>query len=126
MKTQRQKGNITLTLVLFVSVILLLGGITVVIASIDFTQSSKSFYNTTLANIRSQSCLDDGLLRIKNDTSYTGNYSITFSDGSCTGTVVNSGTPNIKSITITGLVNGYSYTKIKKADTSTSPFTLSN
>jgi hypothetical protein len=120
------KGNITLTTVLFVSVILLLGGITLVITNIDFTLASKGFYNGTLAQIRSRTCLNDSLLRLKTNTAYTGSFTISFTDGTCSATVANGSSANTKTISLSAAVNGYSYSQTKNVDTSVIPFRVTN
>jgi hypothetical protein len=122
----KQKGNIALTTVLFTSTILVLGGLALVIVSIDFTLSTKAYYHRSLAKIRTRSCVQEGLYRIKQEPVYTGTSSLTFTDGSCSVTVVDTAVANTKSLSIISTVNGYSMTSTKKADISTSPFTVTN
>lgn len=123
---KKTKASITLTLVIVISSILLLAGLTLVLTTVDLSNSSKISTNLNLAIIRSRSCIDESLYRLKLDVNYTGSTSVTFSDGNCTSTTANSGTPNLKTLTVVSTVNGFSYQTTKSVDTSVSPFTISN
>jgi hypothetical protein len=123
---KKPKGMIALTTVLFVSTILMLAGLTLVITGVDFALTSKANYNGSLAQIRSRSCLEESLYKIKNNLAYTGNFSIAYPDGNCSATVTNDALLNIKNVALTGTVGSYNFSQSRKVNTSTIPFGLSN
>ena len=121
---KKVKGNIALTLVIVMSTILLFGGIALVLSSIDLATTSKSSGNTNIALLRSRSCTDDGIYRLKNNPNYVGSFTLTFSDGSCSCTV--SGASTTKTLVVTSTVNNFNYQTTKTVDTSVNPYILSN
>jgi hypothetical protein len=119
------KANISLTTVLVTTTIILLGGISVLLSSMDLANITKSSYNKMLNELRSRSCLEEGLRRIKINTGFTGTASITYSDGNCVATVGNDPSDsNKKIITIVSTLAEYQYNLTKHIDISTDPFTI--
>jgi hypothetical protein len=120
-------ANISLTTVLVTSAILLLTGITIVFSTMDLAYSSKDTFNYELNTMRSRSCLEEAIYRIKNNPTFTGTAAITFTDGNCSAAVTNDPqNSNIKLVAITSMIKEYTYMLNKKVDISTSPFTVLN
>lgn len=126
--TRRITASVSLTTVLVTSTILLLVGITFILQAIDLSNASKNSVNYELNLMRSRSCVEEGLNRLKYNQSFTGSASIPYSDGSCTVEVTNDpgGNPNLKVLSISSNVSGYYYTATKIADVSVNPFTVTN
>lgn len=124
---KKLKGNISLTTVIVTSTILLLMGLTILFSTMDLAYSSKNIFNYELNLLRSRSCLEESLIRMKNNTAFTGTAPITFTDGNCSAVVTNDPVlSNIKLVAITSVVNEYTYLLNKKVDISTVPYTVSN
>jgi len=122
----KPKGNVSLTLVIVFTAVLISMGITLILTTVDYTFNSKVFNSNTVSKAKARSCIEDAISRIKANTSFTGSFTITFSDGNCTANVSNSPSPGIKNISVTGNYDSITYTETKKLDTNQLPFILSN
>ncbi len=126
MKTRKRKGNIALTTVLIVSAILIAGGLTLLLSTIDTTIASKNFGSNTLSQLGIRNCLEETMYRLRTNMNYTGNFTVTYSNGSCTATVTNSTPATTKNVAVTSTYNSYTSTKTYKVDTTTAPMSVSN
>jgi hypothetical protein len=118
------KANISLITVLVTTMILLLGGIVVIMNSIDLSHSAKDSFNGIINEMHARSCVEEGLVRIKKDVTFTGQFTITFTDGSCTNVVTTDSPTTVKKFTISSNASGYNLSLIKKVDTSVDPFVI--
>lgn len=119
-------ASVSLTTVIVTSTVLLLVGLAYLLQAIDLANASKDAVNYELNLMRSRSCIEEGLNKIKYNPDFVGNASIPYSDGSCTVTVALTGDTNIKNLTIVSEINGYFYTSVKLVDISARPFTITN
>jgi hypothetical protein len=125
MKKLQQKisASASVTTVIALTGLLLLGGIIVVLNSIDLAKSSKVKIETSLAQLRARTCFEESLQKIKYDHYYQDTFTINYADGTCQATVVDHDViPDYKEITITSSVDAYSYQEEKLVDIATSPF----
>lgn len=126
-RSSRLQGNVSLTTVLVTSAILLLSGTTLLFGSIDQGRVSKDNVNYELAQIRSYSCLEEAMNKIKRSQSFTGLAEISYEDGQCEAEVIiDPMNSNIRLINIISIYNNYQISNSKKVDISTSPFTITN
>lgn len=117
----QQKGSIALTAVIAMSSILLLAGITLVLTSIDFARSTKSYENTFRAQLNTNSCLEEALYRLGTNRQYTGSISVSDDGNSCSATVTtNAQNPNYKDVAITSTVDVQVNNVTYQVDTSSS------
>lgn len=122
------KGNIALTTVILAGAILITTGVAVLYNAMDISIATKSYVSHTAVEAKLNSCIEEGMYRIVKAVSYTGTYTVTFADGSCSGTVTVDPVISSKrriSVSATYL-GGYTLTRVKVVDTTTSPFSLSN
>jgi len=121
-KNLKLKANMSMTLVLVIMAVLISAGIVVLLTSVDLANSTKDSFNLYLNEMRSRSCVEEGLNKIKNNTIYTGTLTISYTDGSCS--VVISNDPenvNYKIFTVNSSVGTYNYSLLKKVDISQDP-----
>ncbi len=111
---------------MIISSILLVGGIVLIFTNIDLSKSTKT-YNINVQNaMLSRSCLEEALLRVSVDTSYTGTINLTVSSGTCTVIISNHSNPSLKVLNITTVVQGYTYTLSKNVNITMSPIQVVN
>lgn len=120
-----KKGSIALTTVIVLTGILLLGGITLTLNSIDLSSGTKDYFARNLAETRLRSCIEESLLKLKSNQAFAGNVVVTYSDGNCT-SVISNESATVKILTITSTVDEYTLSEIKRVDISTDPDTLLN
>jgi hypothetical protein len=122
------KANIALTTVILAGAILITTGIAVLYNAMDISIATKSYLSRTTVETKLTSCIEEGMFRIVKSLSYTGNYSVTFADGTCTGTVtIDPTVPTKRHIIVTATyLGGYTLQREKLVDTTTSPYTLTN
>ena len=119
----RLKANVSLALVLVITAVLISASIIVLLSSADLANTTKDSFNLYLNEMRSRSCIEEGLIRIKNDVTYTGEMSITYSNGICTTNISNDpANPNLKIFLVESTVDTYNYSITKKVDTSQDPY----
>lgn len=117
-KKPQIKASIALTTVIIVSAILLSGGITLVLVSIDLALARQGHSATTEGRFHSVSCLEEVLKRLSEDSSFEGNVSIAPVEENCTATVSNDpGDSSIKLVEITSVVESYSTLLTRKIQT---------
>ena len=124
-KQMKLKANISLVLVLIIAAVLISAGIIVLVSSMDLSNSTKDSFNLYLNEMRTRSCLEEGLNRLKSNKSYTGLVSISYTNGICTVNISNDiSNPNIKVFLIDSSVDNYNYSITNRIDTSTDPYTV--
>lgn len=119
-------ASVSLTTVIVTSTVLLLVGLAYLVQAIDLANASKDSVNFELNLMRSRSCVEEGLNKIKYNPDYVGDATIPYTDGSCVVTVSLEGNPNLRVLNIVSEINGYYYTTSKIVDISTKPFTITN
>ena len=124
----QKEASVSLTTVLLTGTILLLIGLTVIINAVDLANASKDSVNYELNLMRSRSCLEESLNKIKINYTFIGSVSITYSDGACTATVAADpgGNANKRRISVVSTIGNYTFTITKQADLSVSPYIVSN
>ncbi|PIP23884.1 MAG: hypothetical protein COX90_03155 [Candidatus Nealsonbacteria bacterium CG_4_10_14_0_2_um_filter_38_17] len=81
---KEQKGFIALTTVLLVLVITLAVGISVGLGSIIEMQASLQKNQSSVTYYLANLCVEEALMKLKEDINYIGNETINLSGGSCT------------------------------------------
>lgn len=114
---------IALTTLLVVTAILLFGGITILLTSIDITRTTDSSSNIVLGRLRSRSCLEEAMYHIRADANYTGTITINYLDGSCEAQVTNA-TASTKNINVKGIIDEFTYEELRVADITLEPIQL--
>lgn len=122
----KKKGNVSLSLVLVFTAVLITMGINLILTSIDFSFNSKAYIGNSTARTLSRTCIEEAASKVKSNSSYTGTFSLTLANGSCSATITNSGVAGVKSIASSSTYDVYTFSETKKLDTNTSPFTISN
>lgn len=124
---KRIRGNISLTTVILVGALLIVSGMAVLSNAMDIALSTKSYVNRQFAELRTVSCIEEGMRQLTRNASFTGTRSIAFSDGNCEVIVSNlDGEPNRKMMVITSDYNGNVVTRTKFVKTDVSPMELEN
>jgi len=119
------KANASLALVLIITAVIISGSIMVLMSGMDLSNSTKDSFNLYLNEMRSRSCIEEGLNRLKNNSSYVGSVSISYTDGICTVNIANDPVnPSLKDFVVNSTLNTYNYSISKKVDISTEPYTL--
>lgn len=119
---KKLKANMSMTLVLVIMAVLISAGIVVLLTSIDLANSTKDSFNLYLNEMRSRSCVEEGLNRIKNNSVYTGMLTISYTDGNCTVDISNDPqNVNYKIFLVNSTVGTYNYSLSKKVDISQDP-----
>ncbi|MBW7953685.1 MAG: hypothetical protein QY330_00605 [Candidatus Dojkabacteria bacterium] len=124
---QRKKGLIALSTLIIVTAILLVGGITLLITSADLAKATRSYNQILYTGLRSRSCLEEALYRLRIDPFFTGSVILPFPDsypdGNCSASISNlSG--NLRQISVTSVFEDVTITKTSTVDISTNPPTL--
>jgi hypothetical protein len=124
---RKLKANVSLTTVLVTSAIIILGSITVILNVVDMSRNSKNNMMYELNSMRSDSCIEESMHRIKYNPSFTGTVTITFEDGNCQSVVsIDPVDPNIRILALTAQIDDYYFSITKKADISQSPIYIFN
>jgi hypothetical protein len=85
------QGFIALTVVLLVSAVAVIFGLSRALMNINQLSSSNAWLETSLADVEARSCLDNALSRLRNDSTLTGNVNISVSNVDCIATISGSG-----------------------------------
>lgn len=121
----KKRGNIALTTVILVSSILVLGGLTLIASSVDYSASVKGFSKAPLADTLSDSCFEDSMYRLKLNKTFTGTTNLTLGTNQCSTNIQNdAGNNSIKIITITSTLDNYTFNKVKRVDVSGSKYVV--
>jgi len=123
--SQRQeKAAIALTTVIVISAILLLSGTTIVLINIDLARATKSSNATILNRLRSKGCFEEVLIRLKNDSSFTGDVDLAYDSYTCTASVSNNANPQLKDILVSSTSGEYHYEESHIVNISTDPIQI--
>jgi len=107
--TSNKPGYITTMSAIIVGAISIAIVISFLSEGIDSTKNSASNIYAAHARVITQACAEEALQKIRDNTSYTGNFNLIFSNGTCSSTVSTTGLPNI-----TIIAQGSSTTVTKK------------
>jgi hypothetical protein len=100
---KKKNGFAAITSMIVISIVVLGIATSVALMGIDNAQSSLSVTKHQSAVTISKSCVEEALIRIRDDVNYTGG-SLNFSEGSCTSSV--SGTSTLKTVDVVTTVPG--------------------
>ncbi|MBD3329212.1 hypothetical protein GF357_01835 [Candidatus Dojkabacteria bacterium] len=75
------QANAALVLVVAMSAILIIGGISVVLSSVDLGKSSGDAVSGSYARLNSVSCREEALYKIARDPNYVGDTTLSFDTG---------------------------------------------
>lgn len=126
MTKHAKNGSISLTTVLIVGSMLLLSSIVLLTSSLDLLYSTKAYTDHKSAQINSSSCLEEAMAKIKSNPTFTGIANISINKGSCSYNITDyQSNPLLKSITLTGTLNGTIFSTKRLVDTTKSPMTIS-
>ncbi len=123
MKKNSFKGAVALLTVLFISSILMVGGIALVLTTVDLGKNISNRVNYSVSNQNLQICREEILLRLKKTPSLTGSFQLFFSNINCN--VVISNEPPGEAIKLVDIESNYLefYKKTSyRIDTSAKPF----
>ena len=83
--------------------------------------------SNSLAQLRSRTCLEEGLYRVRQDTSFTGEVSHIYNDGSCTVDIQDHlSEVNVKVLDLTSIVDEFTFIDTKYVDISVEPYDISS
>lgn len=120
-RTKKQSGYIALTTVLIVTTILVLGGVTLAISAVDYNISVEGSTTSVLMKNTNSACLEESLYRLKNNSAYTGTFTVALNSESCSGTVSNlTGYPLVRRVVITSTNETFTSTDTFNVDTANS------
>lgn len=126
MIVNKNKANISLTTVLVIGAMLFLSSIVLLVSSLDLLSSTKAYSNHKIAQINASTCLEEAMVKIKSNPSFTGSASLAVNNGTCEYNIINYlGNPTQKAIYLTGGLNGTIFKSSKLADTTKLPIALS-
>ena len=121
------KANVSLTVVLVTSAVLLIGSITIILNVIDMTKTNKDNVMYELNTIRADSCLEESMNRLKFNPNFEGSVSITFEDGSCESIIsIDLVNNDLRLLEISSVINEYHYQISKQVDMLQTPFYVFN
>lgn len=124
---EKVAGNISLTTVILVGAILIVSGMAVLSNAIDIAMSTKSYFNRNMADLRASTCIDEGMYKIAKQSTYTGTTTVNYADGNCVVVITNiGGDPTKKNLAITARYGLFTVTRTKRADTATTPISITN
>lgn len=102
--SKNNQGFVAIVLVSVVSAIGLFFALSLFASSGIFLKAVSSFEYGSKARALALACSENALQEIRNNTSISGTYSLTFPSGSCTYVITNSGPTNI-TIVSTGVLD---------------------
>jgi len=117
------KASITLSLVIIISAILLVAGMTLAFVGIDLARTSSSFNDHVIVETYLYSCFDEGMYLINKDKSFTGEVSIQLDQGNCSAVVSNE-SPNRKTLNISSQENEYYADREFVIDVTNKPYSI--
>ena len=124
---RKENGYIALTTVLILIPILLMTGIALIYSNISLLVSTQSLYASALSNTQYSTCLEESILKVKRNHTFTGTSNLTFTNFSCTSVISDyQGNTNTKKIDITITSGIYTNVRTQIVDISVSPFIVKN
>ncbi|MCA9380736.1 hypothetical protein KC678_00535 [Candidatus Dojkabacteria bacterium] len=119
-----KKGSVALTTVIVLMGILTLGAITLILNTIDANRVNKNLGDYAISDLKAISCVEEGILKVKQDNNYTGNFNVTI-DGEeqCDGSVNDLG-GQLRQLIVNASNESTNFYREYTIDISTSPFTV--
>lgn len=112
------RGDISLITVLIITSILLIAAASLTASALSAVNNSNAKTNTYAAEARAKACIQEGINKLRVSSTYTGTLNLTYSNSSsCSATISNGSSANIKNIDVTATSNGYTYENIKTVNT---------
>ena len=119
------RGSVALTAVLIVSAILLVGGLSALMATVDLAFSTKGVGKSVFAEGLAKTCLEESVNLISQNPSYVGAYSYADGDFSCNADISDDlVVPGMKQVSIDSDLSGYSNQEQYSVDTTSEPFVV--
>lgn len=116
-----KRASITLTTLIVLSSILLAGGISFILSSVDIRYVSNDSFDRVLLDIHMRTCLEESVYKVTTDNTYTGNFLVTIDEKECSITITNSGL-NTKNVAISGTYSNKTSYKNYAIDISDTPY----
>ncbi len=119
-----KKASVALTTVIVITAILTVGAVTLVLNTIDINKTSRNLSDYSVSYLKSITCLEEGILRIKQDNNYTGVFDVRF-DGIdiCSATVTNPG-GSIRNIKVVSTNLDTNFVRNYEINISTDPYSV--
>jgi hypothetical protein len=122
-KNRKQIGSAALTMVMIVSALLIIGGVTVMQSNIDIVYATRSYSVRTNLEIQTQSCFEESMRKLVIDKDFVGSVENTNGEFYCTADIsLNSTDSDLKDIVITATYRNHSIQVFRQADISVPPF----
>lgn len=122
---KRMNGSVALTTLIVIMAILLSAGATLIVLNVDMAKSTKDYSNVVKNDLDIESCLQESLLKLKNDPSYTGSQIMSVDGIQCNLSItVDTENANYRDVTVSTNGTDYSYDKSIIVDISTAPITI--
>lgn len=118
------KGSITLTTLIVMSSILLGGGISFILSTVDMRYVSNDSFDRSLLDVHVRTCLEEGVYRLTLDNTYTGSFDVDIDDKSCSVAITDT-SPTVKAVAITGTYKNKNASQSYTVDISDSPYQVS-
>ncbi|MCA9386984.1 hypothetical protein KC669_03030 [Candidatus Dojkabacteria bacterium] len=122
---KNKKASVALTTVIALIAILSFGAISLLLVTVDASRVNKDLEDYSISYLKSLTCLEEGILKIRNDNNYTGAFTISLdTEDQCTGDISNLGGNN-RQIIVTANNEETNFYREYIIDISTTPFTVS-
>lgn len=121
-----KSGVIALTTLILVSAMLLFGGLTLVLTSIDLIKVAEGNNAKLINQNRVTSCLEESLYRLRKNPGLSGQIVIPFADGNCTSDITVNANPDLRDLTVNGTYKEFTSTSNFQVDISQNPPVLIN
>lgn len=122
----KYQASIALPTAVLIGSILLLGGLSVVLLGIDVKRATQTYNESTVAKMWTEPCIEEAIARVKFDPGFTGQFTISSTEGSCSALVSNLGeNPGMKELIIESDNLGSLHEKRYKIDLSDNNITVS-
>ena len=127
-RISKTKGYVALTVVLMLTPLLLSIGINAIYRNISIYRTEKITFDHNLLEINAETCLEESVVKIKREPTFTGVYIVTQPTWSCESNILDkTGETGIKLIDIKATDNNGNFVSLKKQlNISTDPFEISN
>ncbi|MDD3661959.1 MAG: hypothetical protein PHG63_02730 [Candidatus Dojkabacteria bacterium] len=124
-KNRSDSGSVALITVIVITGLLLATGIAAVLTSADLAVSVRDHQHKMRVGHVVRSCLEEALLRIKDDESFAGNFSFSMVGGSCeVGVGVDPLDPDLRTIDIVSTADGFEKSRQYTVNISLNPYQL--
>ena len=124
MRRKLYKGAIALPTAVLIGSVLLLGGLSVVLNSVDVKRATAGYNEFTGARLEAKACQEEAMMKLKWNPTYTGNFNLTFPDGVCDVVVSDIGPATLKEVVVTSSNIDSDYEMKYEVDVSDYPLTV--